>query len=204
MKQVCTLIIGILCLLSPSLEARTVQEASAVASAFIQARSEATPAKRMQKAADATSITTPVELAFTQYQVDNTTPAVYVFNSTDEGFVLVSAEDNARTVLGYSDEGIFDANNIPENMQFWLQMYADEMRREAKGDEAKGKAKGKVNRREVKGERLEAEEEAYPTIAPLLGETVWGQGEPFNNKCPEIDGKCAVTGCVATAMSQIM
>ena len=200
MKQVCTLIIGILCLLSPSLEARTVQEASAVASAFIQARSEATPAKRMQKAADATSITTPVELAFTQYQVDNTTPAVYVFNSTDEGFVLVSAEDNARTVLGYSDEGIFDANNIPENMQFWLQMYADEMRREAKGDEAKGK----VNRREVKGERLEAEEEAYPTIAPLLGETVWGQGEPFNNKCPEIDGKCAVTGCVATAMSQIM
>ena len=186
MKQVCTLIIGILCLLSPSLEARTVQEASAVASAFIQARSEATPAKRMQKAADATSITTPVELAFTQYQVDNTTPAVYVFNSTDEGFVLVSAEDNARTVLGYSDEGIFDANNIPENMQFWLQMYADEMRREAKG------------------ERLEAEEEAYPTIAPLLGETVWGQGEPFNNKCPEIDGKCAVTGCVATAMSQIM
>ena len=200
MKQVCTLIIGILCLLSPSLEARTVQEASAVASAFIQARGEATPAKRMQKAADATSITTPVELAFTQYQVDNTTPAVYVFNSTDEGFVLVSAEDNARTVLGYSDEGIFDANNIPENMQFWLQMYADEMRREAKGDEAKGK----VNRREVKGERLEAEEEAYPTIAPLLGETVWGQGEPFNNKCPEIDGKCAVTGCVATAMSQIM
>ena len=200
MKQVCTLIIGILCLLSPSLEARTVQEASAVASAFIQARSEATPAKRMQKAADATSITTPVELAFTQYQVDNTTPAVYVFNSTDEGFVLVSAEDNARTVLGYSDEGIFDANNIPKNMQFWLQMYADEMRREAKGDEAKGK----VNRREVKGERLEAEEEAYPTIAPLLGETVWGQGEPFNNKCPEIDGKCAVTGCVATAMSQIM
>ena len=128
MKQVCTLIIGILCLLSPSLEARTVQEASAVASAFIQARSEATPAKRMQKAADATSITTPVELAFTQYQVDNTTPAVYVFNSTDEGFVLVSAEDNARTVLGYSDEGIFDANNIPENMQFWLQMYADEMK----------------------------------------------------------------------------
>ena len=128
MKRIYLLIISALCLMSISLEARTVQEASAVASAFIQARGETAPAKRMQKAAAATSVTAPVELAFTQYQIDNTTPAVFVFNSTEEGFVLVSAEDNARAVLGYSDEGTFDANNIPENMQFWLQMYADEMK----------------------------------------------------------------------------
>ena len=202
MKRIYLLLISILCLLSTSLDARTVQEASAVASTFIQARNEVAPAKRMQKAAAATSVTVPVELAFTQYQIDNTTPAVFVFNSTDEGFVLVSAEDNARAVLGYSDEGTFDANNIPENMQFWLQMYADEIRSatEAKGDEAKGK----VNRREAKGERREAEEEAYPTIAPLLGETIWGQGEPFNNMCPQIGNERMVTGCVATALSQIM
>lgn len=207
MKRIYLLLISILCLLSTSLDARTVQEASAVASTFIQARNEVAPAKRMQKAAAATSVTVPVELAFTQYQIDNTTPAVFVFNSTDEGFVLVSAEDNARAVLGYSDEGTFDANNIPENMQFWLQMYADEIRSatEAKGDEAKGdEAKGKVNRREAKGERREAEEEAYPTIAPLLGETIWGQGEPFNNMCPQIGNERTVTGCVATALSQIM
>ena len=191
-------------MLSTTLEARTPLEASAVASAFIHAHSEVPPARRIQKAAAATSVTTPVKLAFTQYQIDNTTPAVFVFNSTDEGFVLVSAEDNARAVLGYSDEGTFDANNIPENMQFWLKMYADEMRSatEAKGERLE--AKGKVNRREVKGERREAEEEAYPTIAPLLGETIWGQGEPFNNMCPQINGERTVTGCVATAMSQIM
>ena len=128
MKKIYMLIISALCLFSVTLEARTMQEASAVASAFMQARNEDVPAKRIQKAATATSVTVPVELAFTQYQIDNTTPAVFVFNSTDEGFVLVSAEDNARAVLGYSDEGTFDANNIPENMQFWLQMYADEMR----------------------------------------------------------------------------
>ena len=128
MNKIYTLIISALCLFSITLEARTVQEASAVASAFMQARNEAVPAKRIQKAAAATSVTTPVEWAFTQYQVDQTTPAVYVFNSTDKGFVLVSAEDNTRAVLGYSDEGTFDANNIPENMQFWLKMYADEMR----------------------------------------------------------------------------
>ena len=209
MKKTITLIIGLLCT-SIITWARTPQEAAQIASQFIT-QANATPTLRLQKAAAATSVAVPVELAFTQYQIDNTTPAVFVFNSTDEGFVLVSAEDNARAVLGYSDEGTFDANNIPENMQFWLKMYADEMRREAKG---------KVNRREVmkhpknqqifrgprwrKVMRREAEEEAYPTIAPLLGETVWGQGEPFNNMCPQIGNERAVTGCVATALSQIM
>ena len=201
MKKIYTLLVGVLCLMSITLEARTMQEASTVASAFIQARYESTPAKRLQKAAAATAATAPVELAFTQYQIDNTTPAVFVFNSTDEGFVLVSAKDDARAVLGYSDEGTFDANNIPENMQFWLQMYADELAK-AKGERLE--VKGKVNRREVKGERREAVAESYPTIAPILGNTVWGQGKPFNNKCPQINGERAVTGCVATAMSQIM
>ena len=212
MKRIYLLLIGILCLLSTSLDARTMQEASAVASTFIQAQNEA-KGERLKAKGERI----PVELAFTQYQIDNTTPAVFVFNSTDEEFVLVSAEDDARAVLGYSDEGTFDANNIPENMQFWLKMYADEMR-------SATEAKGKVNRREVikhpknqqifrgprwreaKGERrkAEAEEEAYPTIAPLLGETIWGQGTPFNNKCPQINGERAVTGCVATALSQLM
>ena len=211
MKKIITLIIGLLCT-SIITWARTPQEAAQIASQFIT-QANATPTLRLQKAAVATSVTVPVELAFTQYQIDNTTPAVFVFNSTDERFVLVSAEDNARAVLGYSDEGTFDANNIPENMQFWLKMYADEMR-------SATEAKGKVNRREVikhpknqqifrgprwrKVMKREAEEEAYPTIAPLLGETIWGQGEPFNNMCPQIGNERAVTGCVATALSQIM
>ena len=208
MKKIYSLIIVALCLVSISLEARTVQEASAVASAFVQARNEAVPARRMQKATAATSVTAPVNLAFTQYQVNNTTPAVFVFNSTDKGFVLVSAEDKARAVLGYSDEGTFDANNIPENMQFWLQMYADEMRLlgAVSGQDIIGEEAKKAVRRKVVGERQEAknEEASYPTISPILGKTIWGQGEPFNNKCPLLNNKRSVTGCVATALSQIM
>ena len=202
MKRIYLLLISALCLISISLEARTMQEASTVASAFIQARGETAPAKRMQKAAAATSVTAPIEWAFTQYQIDNTTPAVFVFNSTEEGFVLVSAEDNARAVLGYSDEGTFDANNIPENMQFWLQMYADEMGR--LGEEA---IRRETIKRKVIGDeamRREATSEEYPTISPILGQTIWGQGKPFNNQCPQINGERTVTGCVATALSQIM
>ena len=218
MKKLYILIIVSLCMVSLGVHARTLQEASAIASAFVQMNGETTPAKRLQKAATATSVTVPVELAFTQYQIDNTTPAVFVFNSTKEGFVLVAAEDNARAVLGYSDEGTFDANNIPENMQFWLQMYADEMRgegdeaRRREGDEARkplsrfATAPLLTNRgaNEAKGERREAEEESYPTISPILGNTVWGQGTPFNNMCPQINGERTASGCVATAICQIM
>ena len=208
MKKIITLTIGLLCT-SIILLARTPQEAALIASQFIT-QSNATPTLRLQKAAAATNVTAPVELAFTQYQIDQTTPAVFVFNSTKEGFVLVSAEDNARAVLGYSDEGTFDANNIPENMQFWLQMYADELRSatEAKGtvsDRGEKAIEHPKNQQIFRGPRWrEAVAESYPTISPILGETVWGQGEPFNNKCPQIGNQRTVTGCVATALSQIM
>ena len=208
MKKVITLVIGLVCMSTIAL-ARTPQEAAQIASQFIS-QSHIAPAQRMQRAAAAQNMAKPVELVYTQYQMDATTPAVFVFNNQEaEGFVLVSAEDEARAVLGYSDKGSFNQEDIPENMRFWLQMYADEMRSatEAKAavNDRGEKAKGKVNRR--KGDeamRREVEAESYPTIAPLLGETVWGQGEPFNNKCPLQNNKRTVTGCVATALSQIM
>ena len=197
MKKIITLILTGLCIYT-SILARTPQEAAMIASQFISQKHVA-PVQRMQRAAAATGFANPVQLAYTQYQVDATTPAVFVFNSqNNEGFVLVAAEDNARTILGYSDKGTFDQANIPENMQFWLQMYADEV------------ARAKANTPLLKpgqiaiAHKKTAAASEYPIIAPILGNTVWGQGEPFNNLCPEIDGERTVTGCVATALSQIM
>ena len=208
MKHIHIIFLSALCLFSSTLWARTVQEASVIASVFMQAQNEM-PGRRMQKAVAATDMRMPVELIFTQYQVDKITPAVFVFNSTSEGFVLVSAEDNARAVLGYSDNGKFDANDIPENMQFWLQMYADEMGRlgeEAIRREARGERREAIKRKVIGDEamRQEATSEEYPTISPILGQTIWGQGKPFNNKCPTYNKEHCVTGCVATAISQIM
>lgn len=52
---------------------------------------------------------------------------LYVFNVTnDNGFVIVSNDDCAESILGYADEGA-DPDNIPENMKAWLQGYADEI-----------------------------------------------------------------------------
>ena len=196
MKKVITLIIGLVCM--STILARTPQEAAQIASQFIS-QSHVAPAQRMQRAVAAQNMAKPVELVYTQYQMDATTPAVFVFNNQEaEGFVLVSAEDEARAVLGYSDKGSFNQEDIPENMRFWLQMYADELARyEANKPVLKA---GQVSLPRAKRTATAS----YPTISPILGKTVWGQGEPFNNKCPQYNNKRCVTGCVATAISQIM
>lgn len=175
--------------------ARTPEQAACVASEFLGNKN--TPAvRRMQQAEKADAVTAPVAIAYTQTQADNE-PAVYVFNG-QEGFVLVSANDDTRAVLGYSDSGLFDATDIPENMQFWLQMYADELARyEANKPVLKA---GQVALTRSK----RAPATTYPTIAPILGNVEWGQDTPYNDLCPTVGGERSVTGCVATAISQIM
>lgn len=205
MKKIYTLLaIGILCIHSLSIEARTVQEATAIASSFIQLRGESVPAKRIRQASQATTVSVPVELAYTQLQTDSITPAVYVFNSENQGFVLVSAEDHARAILGYSDEGYFDENDIPDNMLFWLQMYADEMAQEITHHQAMRLVAAQHNSTRLEAMKRKQSADTYPTISPILGNTVWGQDTPFNNYCPSYNGQRTVTGCVATALSQIM
>lgn len=41
-------------------------------------------------------------------------------------------------------------------------------------------------------------------VDPLLGNIEYDQGEPYNDLCPILNGGRAVTGCVATAMAQVM
>ena len=196
-KLYIVLIVALWTVMMPTF-ARTAQEAALVASQFIS-QSQQAPALRMQCAAAATGMATPVELVYTQYQINNITPAVFVFNDKDsEGFVLVSASDDSRAILGYSDKGRFDQESIPENMQFWLQMYADELARyEA------NKPVLQAGQTSMSGKKRAANA-TYPTIAPILGSVEWGQNTPYNDLCPKKSGQRCVTGCVATAISQIM
>ena len=53
---------------------------------------------------------------------------LYVFNvGNREGFVIVSPDDRTEAILGYSDSGDLNPDNMPDNMKAWLQGYADEM-----------------------------------------------------------------------------
>ena len=134
-------------------------------------------------AARGTSVSTP-NLKLEAADGDN----YYVFNvGQQQGFVIVSGDDRAPEILGYSDEGAFDAENIPDNMKAWLQGYADEIQ-------------SLKNMPEVAGARTAAQKKS-PTrtsISPLLN-TLWDQHAPFNN---DLNGN--LTGCVATAMAQVM
>ena len=49
-------------------------------------------------------------------------PALYVFdNPQGEGFVIVSGDDLAHPVLGYSYENDFPADNLPIHIEKWLE-----------------------------------------------------------------------------------
>ena len=112
----------------------------------------------------------------------------YVFN-THAGFVIVAGDDRCVPVLGYSDQGEFDPDNVPAGLQYMLDNYAAQVAYLHANPDVAPVAAPSVLNTEVK---------------PLL-KSNWGQNEPFNRLCPDLDSetKCA-TGCVATAAAQIM
>ena len=130
-----------------------------------------------------------LSLATTFNQTEAEKPAFYVINNGEKGFVIVSADDNAKQILAYSEEGAFDANNIPSNVKFWLNRYVQEISYVVKNGIEKP---------------LYATATTYKPIEPLLGNIEHNQSEPYNNICPLKDGERTVTGCAATAAAQIM
>ena len=113
----------------------------------------------------------------------------YVFNvGQDEGFVIVSGDDRAVPILGYADHGSFDAAVVPAPVQAWLEGYARQLR-QLQASDVQDKSQAPINR---------------STIAPLLT-MHWNQNEPYNKDCPKLHtGASTVTGCVPTAMAQLM
>ncbi|QYR09641.1 C10 family peptidase [Prevotella sp. Rep29] len=120
----------------------------------------------------------------------------YVFNSEgNNGFVIVSGDDRTAPVFGYSDTGSFDENNIPENMQAWLAGYVDEIK--ALDSETP------VVSSDAPLTGMRKAESVKRPIAPLIT-TKWNQDSPYNDNCPTYNGSKCATGCVATAMAQVM
>lgn len=117
--------------------------------------------------------------------------AVYVFsNKVEEGFIIAPAIDNCAPVLGYGDSNIFDKNGDPApGMAYWI----NEL-----GRQIEYASKAKSNQGSMKISRPQRES------IPVLCSTLWNQGAPYNNNCPVVKNETCVTGCVATAMSQVM
>lgn len=108
------------------------------------------------------------------------------------GFLILPADDIAYPVLGYSDNGKFDKDNMPVQLRSWIEGYAAEIEY----------AKSMGISPEV-GNELLTPKSAREAIAPLV-KSKWDQGAPYNNDCPTVNGMHCYTGCVATSVAQVM
>ena len=114
----------------------------------------------------------------------------YVFNAEDgQGFVIVSADDRTTEILGYCPEGSFDADKVPSNMAAWLQGYEDQIKYVQENDTPMALTRSYGD--------------SKVAVAPLL-KTTWSQSAPYNNDLPLYKGQRCITGCVATALAQVM
>ena len=114
--------------------------------------------------------------------------AFYICDAGADGFAVISGDERMTPVLGFAQKGGFDVHNIPDGMQELLNCYAKEY--EAL---TSGKPYRLSKRRRIEG--------VQDQVGPLLF-TEWGQGEPFNNRCPEWEDARCITGCIAISTAQ--
>ncbi len=119
----------------------------------------------------------------------------YIFNAEgNNGFVIVSGDDRTQPILGYADNGQLSVDNLPPSLKYWLDEYEQQMKCLQNQTVAFTRGLTTTKRK---------------TVEPLI-QTEWGQDEPYNTKCPLVYNSLtqkkeySVTGCVATAMAQVM
>jgi hypothetical protein len=132
----------------------------------------------------------------------------YVFNNESKGFVIVSADDAATPILGYSDEGVFDANDMPSNAQNWLKGYEEQIKYIIANEVATNKEVENQWQQLKEGNSATRGALSATSVAPLL-KTQWNQGQYYNDLCPydeksDYANKRVPIGCVVTAMAQVM
>lgn len=108
----------------------------------------------------------------------------YVFNrGLNQGFVIVSGDERTNDILGYCDHGSFDPDNLPTNFKYFLDEYARQIQYMQEHNLQPAKAIARAEKQNI----------------GYLIKTQWDQGSPYSYYL----GNC-VTGCVATAMAQVM
>lgn len=118
------------------------------------------------------------------------TPTVYVFTRKNGGYWVVAANDAVPNgLLGYTDTGSFVGEDIPQNIGWVLEQYGDQIAFAAAQEE--------------QNTASEPVGTVRSAVAPIVT-THWGQTGVYNKYCPELDGRHCPTGCVATAMAQVM
>ena len=147
-----------------------------------------------------------LDVSSTLVEYEGSTPLYYIFNLGSEGFVIVSADDRATPVLGYSYESVYDPSNLPDGFKFWMNevrktiatAISDDIKASPEIESAWAYYSTRTpDNMEIKKSKA---------VSPLMTST-WNQDKYYNQLCPVAsggpDGR-AYAGCVATSMGQIM
>ena len=124
-------------------------------------------------------------------KASDSAPSLYVFERSEGGFAIVSGDDIARPMLGYSLYGELPGEDIPESLDYLLQWYSQII------EFAKSQNWESIS-------YTDSNPILDPANTVLLNTARWGQDKPFNNLVAEIDGQKPPIGCVATAIAIVM
>lgn len=128
----------------------------------------------------------------------------YVYDINEgEGFIIMSGNNLAKPILGFSMHTSIDPNNLPDAFIELLGQYDNEIEIASQQN-----SRSELNEKQwedlLSGSVSSKSTYVYSDIPPLIT-TKWSQSPYYNKLCPENnEGQRAITGCVATSMAQVM
>ena len=183
------IVLAVIFMICPTINARQInlKEALTIATDFLE--------QANLKSSHPQSINQLTLVHTAKSTIDINKNCLYVFNKGElDGFIIVAADDCVSTeILGFSDSGKFNSDNVPANFKWWMEQYQREIDYAIKN-----------------GLNSTASIQPFATsVSPLLGNISWDQGHPYNSLCPTLtnskgEAEHTVTGCVATATAQVM
>lgn len=188
MKKLLTLSLGLVSALTVCANPIDQAKAKSIASEYLK------PGHSMTLVANARR--TPSKARRLSAVVAATSPYYVYSRGAGQGFVIVSGDDCLPEVLGYTDQGDFDESNLPPALQDMLDYYA-----QAVENAQENGTNNTYDYRETARKAAANRQNITPFVT-----SHWHQSSPYNDICPcRIDnGARAMTGCVATAASQIL
>lgn len=144
----------------------------------------------MNKAAKGRFMTSAPAVKWTHQAKNSTNAALtayYVVN-TEAGYAIVAGDSRAREILAYGEGQIQSMNDLPDAVQYFLDIYQKQM--EYLQAHPGLMVQKTANRGGV-------------SVAPML-KTAWGQGAPYNRRCPKVSRDYCKVGCSAVSLAQVM
>jgi hypothetical protein len=131
----------------------------------------------------------------------------FVFTFTSGGFVIVSAEDAVSPVIGYSITGYYKDSDQPDSYRNFIQTYSDAIQFIRDNNiQQSAEVKSQWEYYAANDPESLMNSSKDKSVDPLV-QCKWNQSYPYNVYCPEDPngpGGYVYSGCVATAMAQVM